>query len=196
MLKVGLTGGIGSGKSTVAKMFEVIGIPVFNADLIAKDIVNTHPAIKKEIIALFGEESYSENLLNRKLVGSIVFNDEEKLKQLNAIIHPVTIAISQEWMKKQTAPYAIKEAAILFESGSNKGLDIVIGVSAPLHLRIQRTMKRDNVAADEVEKRIARQMNQEEKMKKCDFVIYNDEVQAILPQVISIDHQLRTRLQL
>jgi dephospho-CoA kinase len=195
MIKVGLTGGIGSGKSTVAKIFQVLGIPVYDADHAAKELMNNNPHIKKEIIALFGEKSYGDNLLDRKLIASIVFNNEEKLKQLNAIIHPATIAHAEEWMIKQTAPYAIKEAAILFESGSNKGLDVVIGVAAPLQLRIQRTMKRDNTTMEEVEKRISRQMNQEEMLKLCDYIIDNDEVQALLPQVLATHQQLLSKLE-
>ncbi|MFM2338014.1 MAG: hypothetical protein RL115_1207 [Bacteroidota bacterium] len=193
MLKVGLTGGIGSGKSTITKIFSVLGIPVYDADQTAKALVNTHAGIKKQIIALFGEQSYSHHQLDRKFIASIVFNNEEKLKQLNAIIHPATIAHATEWMTKQTAPYIIKEAALLFESGSHKPLDLVIGVSSPLSLRIQRIIKRDNSSIEEIEKRIAQQMNQEEKLSRCDFIIVNDETQALLPQVLSLHQQLLTK---
>lgn len=194
MLKVGLTGGIGSGKSTVARVFEVLGIPVYYADAAAKELVNTQPAIKEAIIKIFGANSYTGNTLNRKFIASVVFSNEQKLNQLNAIIHPATITDGNRWMKLQTTPYAIKEAAILFESASDKGLDYVIGVAAPLPLRIQRTMHRDNTTIEEVEKRMARQMDEEEKMKRCDFVIYNDEKQAIIPQVLHIHQQLMAKL--
>jgi dephospho-CoA kinase len=190
MLKVGLTGGIGSGKTTIAKVFEVMSIPVYYADEAAKKLVNTDPTLKGKIIAAFGNESFTDNLLNRKFIANIVFNNEEQLKLLNTLIHPVTIADGIVWMNNQTAVYAIKEAAILFESGSEKGLDYVIGVAAPLLLRIKRAMERDNVSAAEIEKRIARQMNEEDKLKRCDFVINNDGINPIIPQVLAIHKKL------
>jgi dephospho-CoA kinase len=195
MLKIGLTGGIGSGKTTVAKVFEVLGIPVYYADDAAKKLVNTDRALKAKIIEAFGNESYAENQLNRKFIANIVFNNEEKLKLLNTFIHPVTIADGIKWMNKQNAPYAIKEAAILFETGSDKGLDYIIGVAAPLPLRISRAMERDNVLAAEIEKRIARQMNEEDKLKRCNFVINNDNFNPIIPQVLAIHKQLLSILQ-
>jgi dephospho-CoA kinase len=190
MLKIGLTGGIGSGKTTIAKVFEVLGIPVYYADDAAKKLVNTDPNLKAKIIASFGNESYTNNVLNRKFIANIVFNDEEKLVLLNTLIHPATIADGTIWMNKQTGAYAIKEAAILFESGSAKELDYVIGVAAPLQLRIKRAMERDNVSAAEIEKRIARQMNEDEKLNRCDFVINNDGLSPIIPQVLAIHQQL------
>ncbi len=190
MLKVGITGGIGCGKTTVAKVFEVLGIPVYSSDLAARHLVNTDPALKKQIIEAFGNESYSNNELNRKHIANIVFNDTQKLDLLNSFIHPVTILDAEKWMKKQTAAYCIKEAAILFESNSYKGLNYIIGVSAPLSLRIKRTIIRDSISEEEVKKRIARQMDEEEKMKKCDFIIYNDDLQAIIPQVLNVHQQV------
>jgi dephospho-CoA kinase len=193
MVRIGLTGGIGSGKTTVAKVFEVLGIPVYYADDAARKIVNTNEGLKKKIVANFGEESYLNNQLNRKYIAGIVFNNEEKLKLLNSFIHPVTIADAEEWMKKQTAPYTIKEAAILFESGAHAGLDYVIGVSSPLALRIKRVVERDNVPEEEIQKRIARQMDEEEKMKRCDFIIVNDENHPIIPQVLELHKRFSTR---
>src|SRR5690242_3390752 len=135
MLKVGLTGGIGSGKTTVARIFEVLGIPVYYADDATKQLMNNDPGIKESIIKNFGERSYVNNTLDRKWLASIVFNDKEKLALLNSLTHPATIRHAEEWMKKQTTPYIIKEAALLFESGANLSLDKVIGVYAPLPLR-------------------------------------------------------------
>ena len=133
MFRVGLTGGIGSGKSTVAHVFEILGIPVYYADKEAKRLMNEDPDIRKQVIAHFGEEAYADNILNRRFLAEIVFKDKEKLRLLNSLVHPVTIAKAEEWMQKHNTPYVIKEAALIFESGSQEGLDFVIGVSAPLH---------------------------------------------------------------
>ncbi len=130
-LRVGLTGGIGSGKSTVAAIFEVLGIPVFYADTLAKQLMNTDPELRKNLVAAFGEETYNNEVLNTKHLSSIVFADAAQLERLNAIVHPATIAASEKWISGQTSPYVVKEAALIFESGSSAGLDYVIGVSAP-----------------------------------------------------------------
>jgi dephospho-CoA kinase len=198
MLRIGLTGGIGSGKSTVAQMFEVLGIPVYYADAEARRILNTDAELKKAIIRIFGDEAYQDGLLNRAFISSLVFNDQSKLDLLNSLVHPATMKDGEAWMKKlavpggQTPPYAIHEAALVFEAGVNKQLDHVIGVFAPLALRINRAMERDNVSKDEVLKRIGRQMDEETKMKLCDFVISNDEQQLLIPQVIAIHNKLST----
>ena len=186
MIKVGLTGGIGSGKSVVAKVFETLGIPVYYADDAAKKLMNTNKDLQAVIIKNFGEGSYSNGELNREYIASIVFNDKEKLELLNSLTHPATIRDAEEWMKQQTSPYIIKEAALLFESGANKILDHVIGVFAPLQLRIKRVMTRDGVTEEEIMKRINRQMDEEEKMKRCDFLITNDEQQLVIPQVLKL----------
>jgi dephospho-CoA kinase len=190
MIIVGLTGGIGSGKTTVAKVFESIGIPVYYADNEARRIMNGDEALITHLIALFGDEAYNNGILNRRYISSIVFKDKEKLNQLNAIVHPLTIADSDRWMLAQTTPYAIKEAALLFESDSYKQLNYIIGVSSPVELRIKRVMARDNISKQDVERRIGNQMSEEEKMKRCDFVILNDEKELIIPQVLKIHEQL------
>lgn len=190
MLKLGLTGGIGSGKSTVARIFEVMGIPVYYADEAAKEIMNTDKELRWQVIAAFGDEAYTGNILNRKHISSIVFKDKEKLVLLNELVHPATIRAADEWMNKQTTPYALKEAAIIFESGSDKQLDYVIGVHAPQEIRITRTMQRDNITRDEVLKRMNNQMDEEAKMELCNFVIQNDERHALIPQVMALHHQL------
>src|SRR6187399_3223326 len=135
MLRVGLTGGLGSGKSTVAKIFETLGVPVYYADDAAKRLMNGDEHLKKRIVENFGKESYSGNLLNRSWLASAVFNNPQKLALLNSLVHPVTIADAEEWMKMQTTHYAIKEAALIFETDAYKHLDYVIGVSAPYTLR-------------------------------------------------------------
>ena len=190
VLKLGLTGGIGSGKSTAAQIFEVLGIPVYYADIEAKRLMNEDEQLKKEIIKIFGEGSYSNNILNRKYISSIVFSDPLKLEQLNAIVHPATKRDSETWMLSQKAPYAIHEAALIFEANVNERLDYVIGVSAPEELRIERAMQRDNVTRDEVIKRMDRQMDEKTKMSKCDFVLINDEQQLLIPQVLQLHEKL------
>lgn len=188
MLKIGLTGGIGSGKSTVAKIFETLGIPVYYADAEAKRLMNSSETLKKVIRQNFGEATYENDQLNRKYLAGIVFNDPEKLELLNALIHPVTINDAEQWMQQQSAPYSIKEAALLFESGATENLDFIVGVYAPQALRIKRVMKRDGLTADEIMKRINRQVNEEMKMKLCDFVITNNEQELLIPQVLKL-HQ-------
>lgn len=190
MLKIGITGGIGSGKSTVARLFKVLGIPVYAADDAAKRLMNEDAALVNQVKTLFGEEAYTNGLLNRKYIAAIVFADAEKLAQLNAAVHPVTLRDADEWMQKQTAPYAIKEAAVMFESGAHEHLDYVIGVSAPAPLRILRAMNRDNISREEVMARMDRQMAETIKMRLCDFIIYNDEQQLVIPQVLALHQKL------
>jgi len=190
ILRVGLTGGIGSGKSTVANIFKVLGIPVFDADTVAKNIMNEDAGLKEKIIETFGQASYVDGQLNRKYIAGIVFNDPFKLEQLNAIVHPATIAAAESWMHQQTTPYAVKEAAVLFESGSAAGCDVIVGVFAPQALRVQRVMQRDNVSRQEVLTRISRQIDDDIKKLLCDFVLINDEQQLLLPQVIALHEKL------
>jgi len=190
MLKVGLTGGIGSGKSTVAKIFEVLGVPVYYADDAAKHIMNTDAELREKIISTFGARSYVNNELNRPYIASIVFENTEKLALLNSLTHPATIRDAERWMRQQTSPYVIKEAALIFESGSAENLDYVIGVFSPLPLRIKRIMERDNVTRDEVMKRMSRQIDEDIKMRLCDKVIVNDEQQLVITQVLALHQQL------
>ena len=189
-LRIGLTGGIGSGKSTVAKVFEVLGVPLYYADDAARSIMNNDPELREQIIAHFGADMYDHGILNRKKMGAIVFNDPEKLKLINSLVHPATIRDGERWMDRQTAPYAIKEAAIIFESGTQSQLDYVIGVSAPDALRIHRTMQRDKITREEVITRMNKQIKQTIKMMLCDFVIVNDEQNAVIPQVLQLHEQL------
>ena len=190
MLKVGLTGGIGSGKSTVAAIFETLGVPDYYADKDAKRLMIEDDSLIQSIKKLLGEESYINGILNREYIASVVFNNKEKLEQLNQLIHPLTIADSLKWMSQQTEPYAIKEAALIFESHSESHLDVIIGVSAPESLRIKRVMDRDGIDEAAVRQRMSRQISEEEKIKRCDFVITNDESNLLTPQVIRIHETL------
>lgn len=189
MLRIGLTGGIGSGKSTVAKIFETLGIPVYYADDASKKMMNENEELKASIQKHFGKETYSNGELNRKHLSSLVFNNPEKLALLNSIVHPATIKDAEDWMQKQTAPYAIKEAALIFESGSQEFLDKVVGVYAPKAVRINRVMQRDNTSRDEVISRMNKQINEEIKMRLCDYVVTNDEQELLIPQVLKL-HEL------
>jgi|ERR1700730_4971846 len=191
MVRVGLTGGIGSGKSTVAHVFEILGIPVYYSDKEAKRLMNEDPELKKQLVEHFGKEAYADNLLNRRFMAEIVFKDKEKLQLLNSLVHPITIRKAEEWMHQHQTPYVIKEAALIFESGSQENLDYVIGVSAPLNLRIQRTMKRDVVSREEVLRRMQNQIQESIKMRLCDFVIRNDEQHLVLPQVLALHEKIK-----
>jgi dephospho-CoA kinase len=192
MLKVGLTGGMGSGKSTVAQIFEVMGVPVYYADAGAKKIMSSHPKLIQEIKQLFGQDAYTNGQLNRSLIAEKVFKQKDLLNQLNALVHPYTIAHAKEWMNQQTAPYAIKEAALIFESGIQGEFDVIIGVSAPHALRVQRTMKRDGIGYDQVMDRLQHQIDEEIKLRLCDEIIINDEQKMLVPQVLALHEKFST----
>jgi dephospho-CoA kinase len=187
---IGLTGGIGSGKSTVAKIFAQLGIPVLDADATAKAIMNEDRSVKTKLIELFGEDAYKENQLNRPYIAQLVFEDAFKLQQLNAIIHPITIQYAKDWASKQSAPYVIKEAALFFESGSSEGVEKIIGVTAPKHIRIQRVMQRDQITREDVIKRMEHQLEDSLKMKLCDWVIQNDDMHLLIPQILAIHQEI------
>ncbi|MES2703499.1 MAG: dephospho-CoA kinase [Bacteroidota bacterium] len=191
MTKVGVTGGIGSGKSVVCQVFATLGIPVFNADDTARFLMENDAALVSDITAMLGPDVYSGGRLDRQRVAGIIFREPEKLQQLNALVHPATLRYAAEWFGSQSAPYVIKEAAIFFESGSYTDMDVMIGVSAPLELRISRAMKRSALTREKVLSIVAQQMDEEEKMKRCDHVIFNDDAQAILPQVLQLHERLR-----
>lgn len=193
MLKVGLTGGIGSGKTTVAKIFETLGIPVYYADNIAKYLMENDAAIQQSIIQNFGKESYTvEGKVNRTHLSHIVFCDHKQLERLNAIIHPVVIQHGIEWMQQQQTPYTIKEAALIFESGSQANLDYIIGVYAPQALRIQRVMQRDHIDRNKVLHRMQNQIDEDIKMRLCDKAIINDNQIPLIDQVLKLHQYLLT----
>lgn len=197
MLRVGLTGGIGSGKSTVAKIFEVLGVPLYYADEAARRLMNENDELRSKITETFGAAVYFNGILDRAALASIVFNDPKKLEQLNALVHPVTFTDAIRWLEQleeadPPVPYAIKEAALIFESGAEEWLDYVVGIYAPVPLRIQRAMHRDRCSEAEVMSRMSKQMEEHEKMELCNFVINNDEQQLLIPQVIALHEHILT----
>jgi dephospho-CoA kinase len=190
MFKIGITGNIGSGKTTVCKIFEVLGIPVFYADDEAKKVMVTDDLLIAGIKQTFGNESYfADGALNRKHIAGIVFNNNDELTKLNALVHPAVFRAFDKWLAVQDAPYVLKEAAILFESGSDKGCDRTLMVAAPLELRLQRILKRDNITRAEAESRNARQFSDEKKIALANDLIMNDDSQLVIPQVLKL-HQL------
>ncbi|WP_340073539.1 dephospho-CoA kinase [Leptobacterium sp. I13] len=183
---VGLTGGIGSGKSTVGNMFAGLGIPVYIADEAAKNIMNTSDKVRNQIISLFGEAAYSGKEPNRTYIAKIVFNNPKKLQELNRIIHPKVKKDFEKWVERQNAPYVIKEAAILFESGADKGCDYTITVTAPTEERIARVMKRDETTREAVIGRMNNQWGEEKRVALSDFVIENTSLHDTANQVNEI----------
>ena len=174
----------------VARIFTALGIPVYYADDAARRIQQEDPAVKKQIIELLGDEAYVNGKLNRSFISGVVFADKSKLEQLNAIVHPATIRDAENWLSAQTTAYAIKEAALIFESGSQRDLDFIIGVTAPIQLRIQRTMARDGATEEQVRHRMEKQISDRIKMRLCDAVIVNDEKQLLIPQVLELHYKL------
>ncbi len=188
-LKIGITGGIGSGKTLVSGIFEKLGAPTYNADDRAKWLMNNNSKIVKKVVDLFGTEAYINGILNRTLIAQQVFKNKSLLEQLNAIVHPVVFGDFDAWYDLQTFPYVLKEAALLFESGSYKDLDAIITVDAPIETRLKRASKRDNTSEEEIRGRIKNQYPSEIKVAAADFVINNDGDTTILPQVLQL-HQL------
>ena len=186
MLKIGLTGGIGSGKTTVSQIFKILGVPVFDADTAAKEAMEHNPVLKEKLINTFGAAVFVEHKLNRKYLADIVFNDAHQLDVLNALVHPLTIAAAADWFATQNSPYVIKEAALIFEAGAGVGLDYIIGVFAPTALRIKRVMDRDHLSREDVLSRMNRQIDDQIKMKLCDFVIQNNNQALLTKQVLEL----------
>jgi dephospho-CoA kinase len=189
MLKVGITGNIGSGKSTVARIFSQLGIPIYDADLRAKALM-LKPFLKQAIFDLIGHDSYTENGdLNRSVIAQKVFNNPALLSQLNAIVHPAVFSDFDEWILDQTGPYILKEAALLIESNSYKNLDLLIVVLADQSIRLERSMKRDGADEAGILARMNAQMPQEDKAKLAKFVIHNNN-DLLIPQVLKIHNQI------
>lgn len=191
MLKVGITGGIGSGKTTVCRIFEMLGIPVFYADTVSRNLVQQNPEVIAAIKASFGNGIYQDALLNTKALAKIVFNDPEKLRKLNSIVHPSVFRMFNEWIAKHAGyAYVLKEAALIFETNAHLTLDAVIVVTAPESMRIKRVMHRDGATETDVQQRMKQQMPEAEKRKQATFIIHNDESELLIPQILAIHKKL------
>jgi dephospho-CoA kinase len=192
MKKIGITGSIGSGKSTVSNIFAALGIPVYDADLRAKSLMIYNTSLVNGIKQLLGSEAYlPSGELNKTYIASIAFHDTSVLAQLNALVHPAVFGDFDNWCTQQKTPYVLKEAALMFESDSYKQLDEVIVVTAPEGLRIKRTMNRDGISKNAVLSRMNNQLSQEEKLARGQHEIRNNELELLIPQVISLHHQLK-----
>lgn len=174
MITIGLTGGIGSGKTTIAQWFQEKGIPVYNSDFEAKKLMNENEDLIQQLIELFGDETYKNGEYNRSYVASKVFNDKELLNQLNAIVHPAVFKHFDEWLDNQNSSFVVKEAAILFESGSYKDCDYIISVIADEEIRIKRVAKRDQLNEDQIRSRMKSQWADQQRIEKSDFIIENN----------------------
>jgi len=194
MIKVGVTGGIGSGKTLICEIFERLGIPVFNADVEAKEIYNTDKKVIEQVQQLFGHDIYHQGKLKRDVLAKIIFNDSKALDKVNAIVHPKVREYFIDWTEKQTSEYVIEEAAILFESNAYLDLDYIINVHARQENRIERVMNRDNISKEQVLSRMKNQLCDEKRMKLADFTIYNDGDRMLLPQVIEIHQKIINRI--
>jgi dephospho-CoA kinase len=190
MVIVGLTGGIGSGKSTILKCFEAFGIPVYIADDEAKGLMNRSKVIKRKLVQLFGEFAYKDGELNRPFLASKIFRDKTLLLKMNAIVHPKVASHFKRWLKKQDAPYVIKEAAIIFENKLESQYDYIITVIADENLRIKRVMKRDEASKEKIKAIIKNQLSDAEKIKKADFVITNNDLASAKKEANEIHHQI------
>ncbi|MDX1752213.1 MAG: dephospho-CoA kinase [Salinimicrobium sediminis] len=190
MKVLGLTGGMGSGKTTVAGFFKELGIPVYIADTEAKNLMEKDREVRQSIIALFGEQAYHDNVPDRKFIASRVFGDKEKLEQLNRIIHPAVARNFEYWKQQQNSPYVVYEAAILFEKGGYKKCDFNLLVTAPLEEKLKRLKKRDNSSLEEIEARMAHQWSDEKKKGLADFIIENIDLSTTRKMVCQLHENL------
>lgn len=192
MLKIGITGGIGSGKTLVCEIFNKLGVPIFSADDEAKKLIDSNAKIKSKIIKHFGKSILNDQkIIDQKKLAAIVFNNKKELAALNKIVHQGTFDAFEKWTKKhKKEKYIIKEAAIMFESGAHKTVDYVITVSAPMAIRINRIQNRDGSDLKQIKARIKNQLSDAERKKRSDFVITNDEKKALIPQVLNIHHKI------
>lgn len=192
-LKIGITGGIGTGKTAASNIFEELGIPVFNADKEAKWLMNSDKKLKKELINILGEQAYRDNELNRPYIANKIFSDNSLKTEMEAIVHPAVRDHFINWYTRQEAPYILKEAALIYEIEDHKNLDYVIVVDAPEHVRIERVKHRDNSRTEDIRSRIQNQMNQSEKVKHADFVLNNEkDLEFLKTQVLDLDKKIRS----
>ena len=193
MKKIGLTGGIGSGKTTISKVFELLKIPIYNSDNVAKNFISKNSCVKNQIFKCFGEEIMTNNKIDNKKLSTLIFNDIEKINIINNIIHPLVKEDFNKWCKKSKSKYIIKESALLFSSNSYLELDEIIFVKSPIETRIQRVMKRDNRTKKQVKSIIKNQNSDEFLEKSCKYIIYNDEEKFLTPQIIKL-HEIFIKL--
>lgn len=192
-LAIGITGGIGSGKSTVCEVFKLLGVPVFEADTVAGKLINSDSEIRNNLIQLYGNEIYnSDKKINRKKLANIIFNSDVELEKVNKVVHPAVRKEFMNWLKLQKTNYIIHEAAILIESGFYKMMDFTILVSAPEEMRIERVMRRNNLTRENVISRMAKQWPDSEKRKFASLELVNDNKNLLIPQIIEIDKKLKT----
>ena len=192
--KIGVTGGIGSGKTSVCRVLNVLGIPVFSADNVAKEVLDIDTGIILRINTIAGKNLYENGSLDKAELARMIFNNKRLLEKVNALVHPVVFSRFREWHKKQTAPYTIMEAAILFESGAAAMVDGIITVVAPIEERVNRVIHRNNLTREQVMDRMRNQMDDTERIKKSDFVIQNSENDMIIPQVLRIHESIINNL--
>ena len=190
MLKAGLSGGIGSGKTTVSKVFQTLGVPVFYADNTVKECYNTDEGLREAMINLFGPTIYDKGRLQTKVLAALIFNDDHLLHLVNELTHPLVETAFTAWMEVQKAPYVVHEAAILFECGMAGAMDINISVSAPEKVRIARVVQRDGSSEEQVRQRMSKQWSDERRNAEADYVIINDNKEALLPQITAIHKKI------
>jgi dephospho-CoA kinase len=189
-MKLGITGGIGSGKTSVCRVFNVLGIPVFSSDAVAREIMETDTEIIDKVRNIAGIDIYSSGTLDRTELARLIFNNENLLKEINALVHPVVFDHFKLWQESISASYVIMEAAILFESGASELVDRIVTVVAPVEERIERVVRRNNLTREQVIERINNQMADEERIRLSDFVIYNSEHEMIIPTILKIHDEM------
>lgn len=190
---VGLTGGIGSGKTTVAQIFNALGVPIFVADEVSKSIIDSDLSLQSELKSLLGNDVVKEGKIDRPYMASLIFNDANLLKEANALIHPAVGSAFQRWYLQQDFPYVLREAAILFESGSHKDCEAIVVVSAPEDLRIERVQKRSGESEVQIRARMSKQWPQKKKEELADYLIFNEQKEMLIPQVIKVHEDLIRR---
>lgn len=190
---VGLTGGIGSGKTTVAQIFKALGVPIFVADEVSKSIIDSDLSLQSELKSLLGNDVVKEGKIDRPYMASLIFNDANLLKEANALIHPAVGSAFQQWYLQQDFPYVLREAAILFESGSHKDCEAIVVVSAPEDLRIARVQKRSGESEAQIRARMSKQWPQKKKEELADYLIFNEQKEMLIPQVIKVHEDLIRR---